>query len=237
MTSSSPAVTARRLLRRLDRASLATSLAGAPYASLVLAATAPDGAPLLLISNLAQHSVNIAADSRVALLYDGTFGQEEPLTGPRVTVLGRATQTSDPGLKERFLARHPSAALYAGFAEFHLYRVGVTRAHLVGGFGRIAWIVANDLLPPGLAALAAAEGAILRHMNGNHAETVALYANVLLGRPGGDWRLIGVDAEGVDLRRDGEIARLDFPAPVSDAPSARAALVSLAKDARTIIRR
>jgi heme iron utilization protein len=237
MTSSSPAVTARRLLRRLDRASLATSLAGAPYASLVLAATAPDGAPLLLISNLAQHSVNIAADSRVALLYDGTFGQEEPLTGPRVTVLGRATQTSDPRLKERFLARHPSAALYAGFADFHLYGVGVTRAHLVGGFGRIAWIVANDLLPPGLAALAAAEGAILRHMNGDHAETVALYANVLLGRPGGDWRLIGVDAEGVDLRRDGEIARLDFPAQVNDAPSARAALVWLAKDARTIIRR
>ena len=236
VTSSSAAVTARRLLRRLDRASLATSLAGAPYASLVLAATAPDGAPLLFISDLAQHTVNIAADSRVALLYDGTFGLREPLTGPRVTVLGRATRTSDPRLEARFLARHRSAARYAGFADFHLYRVAVSRAHLVASFGRIEWIAADDLLPLGLAALAAAEGEIVRHMNADHADAVALYAKVLLGLPGEDWRLIGIDSEGVDLRRGDEIARLDFLAPVQDAPSARAALVWLTKEARTTIR-
>jgi putative heme iron utilization protein len=230
------ALTARQLLRSLDRASLATSLAaslgGGPYASLVLVATAPDGSPLLLVSDLAQHAINIATEPRVALLFDGTAGLAEPLTGPRVTVLGRAEQSADERLRARFLARHPGAALYAGFADFHLYRVAVERAHLVAGFGRIDWIAAVELLPPGLAALADSEEDILRHINEDHG-AVELYARVLAGRQGEGWRLTGIDAEGIDLRREGEVARLDFAAPVGDAQAARAALVRLAQEART----
>jgi putative heme iron utilization protein len=232
----SAALTARRLLRGLDRAALATSLApasgGGPYVSLVLAATAPDGAPLLLLSDLAQHTMNMAAEPRVALLFDGTAGLAEPLTGARATVLGRAARSADERLRARFLARHPDAALYAGFADFHLYRVAVERAHLVAGFGRIDWIAAAELLPPGLAALADSEDDIVRHMNEDHEAAVALYAHVLLGRQGAGWRLTGIDAEGIDLRRGGEVARLDFAAAVGDAQAARAALVRLAQEAR-----
>jgi len=232
----SPALTARRLLRSLDRAALATSLApasgGGPYVSLVLIATAPDGAPLLLLSDLAQHTMNMAAEPRVALLFDGTAGLAEPLTGARATVLGRATRSADERLRARFLARHPGAALYAGFGDFHLYCVAVERAHLVAGFGRIDWIAAAELLPAGLAALADSEADIVRHMNADHETAVTLYVRVLLGRQGEGWRLTGIDAEGIDLRRDGEVARLDFAAPVGDAQAARAALVRLAQEAR-----
>jgi putative heme iron utilization protein len=231
-TPTRPAAAARLLMRSHDRASLGTSLAGAPYASLVLAATAADGAPLLLISDLAQHTANIAGDPRVALLFDGTGGFDEPLTGPRVTILGRAERSADAQLRVRYLARHPSAAHYSGFADFHLYRVVVERAHLVAGFGRIDWIAAGDLLPPGIAALAEVEDAIVRHMNEDRAETVALFARVLLGRPGEGWRLTGIDAEGIDLRCNGAVARLDFPAPAADAEAARVALAQLAEAAR-----
>jgi putative heme iron utilization protein len=231
-----PSLGARRLLRSLDRAALATSLAaslgGGPYASLVLVATAPDGSPLLLLSDLAQHAANIAAEPRVALLFDGTAGLAEPLTGPRATVLGHAERSADERLRARFLARHPGAALYAGFADFHFYRVAVERAHLVAGFGRIDWIAVADLLPTGLAALADSEEDIVRDMNEDHADAVDLYARALLGRRGKGWRLTGVDAEGIDLRRAGEVARLEFPAPVEGAQVARAALARLAQEAR-----
>jgi heme iron utilization protein len=221
-SSASPATTARALMRRRDRATLATSLDGAPYASLVLTATAADGAPLLLISDLAQHTINIAADPRVALLFDGTGELDEPLTGPRATVLGRAARGDDAALRARYLARHPSAALYAGFADFHLYRVTIERAHLVAGFGRIDWVDAGALLPPGLAALADAEAALLAEIEDGD-------AGLMLGRPGEGWRVTGIDAEGVDLRRGGVVARRDFPAPVADAASARAALADLTR--------
>ena len=86
------------------------------------------------------------ADARVSLLYDGTGGLDDPLTGPRVTLQGEAGQVEDGGLMDIYLARHPQAKIYAGFKDFHLFRVRPLRAHLVAGFGRIHWIGADELL-------------------------------------------------------------------------------------------
>ncbi|HVR67160.1 MAG TPA: pyridoxamine 5'-phosphate oxidase family protein [Verrucomicrobiae bacterium] len=146
-----PAELVRKLLRGADRAALATSLSAAayqawPYASLVLVATAEDGSPILFISDLSEHAKNIAADNRVSLLIDGTTGLKDPLTGPRVSILARAVRADLPELKARFLARNPGAKIYAGFADFHVYRLEVTRAHFVAGFGRIHWIEAAEII-------------------------------------------------------------------------------------------
>jgi putative heme iron utilization protein len=234
MGEASPGTTGRGLMRAADRASLATSgVDGWPYASLVLLALDKDASPLLLLSDLAEHSKNLKRDPRVALLVDGTGGLDEPLTGPRVTVLGRAERSTEPRLKARFVARHPGAAGYADFKDFALYRVTVERGHLVAGFGRIHWIEAADLLdreaPP---ALADAEPGIISHMNEDHGEAIDLYVRNLLGGSGTGWRMTGVDAEGCDFRLGGKVARLDFPARIKDPAGARAALVELARRAR-----
>ena len=123
----SPATAARRLIRSQSTATLATSLAGDgwPYASLVLTACDHDASPLLLISALAEHTKNITADPRVSLLFDGTSGLADRLTGARATVLGRAERSQEPRHRDRFLARHASAALYAGFGDFAFYRVTI----------------------------------------------------------------------------------------------------------------
>jgi hypothetical protein len=228
-----PARIGRRLLREQQRATLATSMRGAPYASLVLIAADLDASPLLLLSDLAQHSRNIAFDPRVSLLIDGTAGYRDPLTGPRLTVIAQARAVEDPRGLARFTAHHPTSAVYSGFADFRLYRIAVERGHLVAGFGRIHWIDGRDLLfAADTAALAAAEPEILRHMNEHHGEAVADYARGLLGRAGADWQMTGIDPEGADLQRDGETARLDFPAAVLTPAAARAALVELAQKAR-----
>jgi heme iron utilization protein len=221
-------------MRRCERAALATSYRGAPYVSLVLVGLDLDASPLLLLSDLAQHSRNIAFDPRIALLFDGSAGLAQPLDGPRLTVLGQAITITDRHLLARFTARHPSSAHYAGFADFRLYRITVERAHLVAGFGRIEWIDGTDLrLSADIAALAEAEPAILSHMNADHATEIALYAQRLLGRPQIGWRMTGIDPEGVDLRSGVETARLDFAGPVLSAQEARAALVRLAEETRS----
>jgi heme oxygenase (biliverdin-IX-beta and delta-forming) len=228
-----PARIGRQLLRRQQRGTLATSMRGAPYASLVLIAADLDASPLLLLSDLAQHSRNIAFDPRISLLIDGTTGHRDPLTGPRLTVIGQARAVEDPRRRARFAAHHPSSAVYSGFSDFRLYRVAVERGHLVAGFGRIHWIDGRNLLfTADAAALEAAEPEILRHMNEHHADAVADYARGLGGHAGADWRMTGIDPEGVDLRREGETARLDFPAPVLTPAAASAALVELAQKAR-----
>lgn len=228
----------RALLRGLDRAALATALpaleGGAtwPYASLVLVAVDHDLSPVLLLSDLAEHSKAIAAESRVSLLFDGTGGLDQPLSGARVTLLGRIERTIDPRLAQRFLARHPDAEMYAGFKDFHFHRVVPERAHLVAGFGKIRWLEASELLPVLAPGLADSETGIVSHMNDDHADALQLYAEKLLGLPGGDWRMTGIDAEGIDLRRAGQVARLPFDAPLADAGEARKTLVALVARAR-----
>lgn len=238
MTQDDMPRTVRGLLRALDRASLATNLPGEPaawpYASLVLVAVDHDLSPILLLSDMAEHTKAIKADDRVSLLFDGTGGLDQPLTGPRATVLGRAGRTADERLKARFLARHPDAALYAGFKDFGFYRVTVERAHLVGGFGKIRWIDGAELVPPQAAGLAEAEAGIVEHMNADHADAVQLYAAKLIGRAGNGWRMTGIDSEGIDLRQAGNVARLAFDVPLQAAGEARKVLVALVGKARAM---
>lgn len=229
-----PASTGRRLMRSADRATLATVQQGWPYASLVLVALDHSASPLLLLSNLAEHTKNIKREPRISLMFDGTAGLADPLTGARVTVQGEISATADAQLRARFLARHPSAAAYAGFADFSLYRVAVARAHLVAGFGRIDWIESAALLyTDATQALVAAESDIIKHMNEDHAEAIELYARKIAGCAGTGWRLTGVDPEGIDLRGDGTaMCRVDFAKPVRDAEGARVELARLARMAR-----
>ena len=66
----------RGLMRRVSRASFGTLErdGGGPYVSLVMVALGHDAAPLLLLSDLADHTRNLTADARVSLLFDGTAG-------------------------------------------------------------------------------------------------------------------------------------------------------------------
>jgi len=236
MTQDDMSRTVRELLRGLDRAALATALPGAtgawPYASLVLAAVDHDLSPILLLSTLAEHTRAIQADDRVSLLFDGTAGLDQPLTGPRVTLLGRATQTADERLKARFLARHPDAAMYAGFKDFSFYRIAPERAHLVDGFGKVRWLDISELAPSSAPGLREAEAGIVTHMNEDHADAVQLYAGRLLGLPGGNWKMTGIDVDGIDLRQAGQVARLAFDSPLAAATEARKVLVALVAKAR-----
>jgi len=227
-------------MRRAERAALATALArdasAWPYASLVLIALDHDASPLLLLSDLADHTRNIAADPRVGLLFDGTAGWRDPLAGARACVLGRIEPARSARLLARYVARHPRAEAYAGFMDFKLYRVAVERAHLVAGFGRIHWTGANEVLfdTAGAEPLAEAEAGILGHMNQDHAEAVHLIARHVLNLDGEGWALVGIDPEGCDLGRDGALARAAFQKRVIDGESAHAELVRLAKRARRL---
>jgi heme oxygenase (biliverdin-IX-beta and delta-forming) len=231
-----PASASRHLMRLALKGALATldRHLGHPYASLVLLATDPTGAPLFLISRLAQHTRNLEQDPRASLLLDGTDGLADPLTGGRLTLTGTAAPCPDPAALRRFLARHPSAQGYAQFADFRLYALTVTQGHYVGGFGRIVDLSAPSLLTGTADAgdLLAAEPEILAHMNADHADAIDLCAAELAGRAAGAWRMVGVDPAGIDLLQCTMAARIDFPEPIRTPGQARAQLVSLVQQAR-----
>lgn len=233
-----PAASVRSLVRLARSASLGTALAkdgSRPYVSFVTTACDVDGSPLLLLSRLSDHTRNLDADPRASLLFENASHLENPQSGPRVSLVGKIVASDNPRHIRRFLARHPAAERYAGFGDFGFYRFAVDRAHLVGGFAQARWVDGRDLaLDSGtVAAIAGCEESVLAHMNEDHGEALRLYANVLLGRPGRRWRMIGLDPDGFDLRLGRRtVARLDFTTPVTDAGAVRQALVELAATAR-----
>lgn len=243
------AAEAKRLLRTIRAGALATRGAdGAPFASLVNHATAPDGAPILLLSGLAAHTAHLEGDGRCSLLLAQT-GKGDPLAHPRLTVTGVARRDPDPALRERFLRRHPKSALYADFGDFGFWRVAVTAAHLNGGFARAAALGADEILTPIADAsdLLAGEAGALDHLNADHADALDLYAR-LAGEEGAAWRATGLDPDGLDLvapsgqthagRVDlgaGRAVRIAFPEPVNSLGALRGRLVLMAKEARAAL--
>jgi putative heme iron utilization protein len=230
-----PAVAAKKLLREGRSGALATLMPGSgdPYCSLVNVATTADGAPLLLISRLAVHTRNILADPRVSLMIDERK-EGDPLQGARVMLMGTAAATEDPDARRRYLDRQPEAEMFASFADFAFYRMTLTAAHLVAGFGRIVDLKPRDILTEtgDAAELLAAEPEILAHMNGDHADAVRLYATKLLGAADGNWRCVGCDPEGLELQLDRTALRLPFPQRVRAPGVLRQVLKQMAEQAR-----
>jgi len=240
---------ARHLLRTIRAGALATCDGprdGHPLATLVSLATAIDGAPLLLLSQLSAHRTNLERDPRASLLL-AAQGKGDPLAHPRLSLIGRVHHiTEEPEAaraRRRFLARHPKAKLYADFTDFAWFRMEVERAHLNGGFARAATLTRDDLILDlaGAEPLVAAHDGAVEHMNEDHADALALYATRLTGAgedgggesvPGGVWRTTGLDPEGLDLACGDHCTRIPFPTPVTTPDALRAVLVDLARKAR-----
>jgi heme iron utilization protein len=231
---------AKTLLRTARAGALATidRNSGHPFASLVNIATDVDGSPLILISRLSTHTANLENDRRASLLV-ATAGRGDPLAHPRLTVIGAFApigrdDRDEQRVRRRFLARHPKSELYAGFADFSFWRLGIVSVHLNAGFARAADLKASDVLVEISDAddLIATEADAIAHMNNDHGEAVRLYAHKLLGGVDGAWRLISLDPEGLDLALHDTVLRLPFPRRITTAEELRQAMVDLANMAR-----
>lgn len=228
---------AKRLLRSIRSAALATLTEGYPFASLVNIAAFYDGSPILLLSQLAGHTRHLAADPRISLLLCQT-GRGDPLAHPRLTLLGRCEKVADPDqraiLRARFLNRHPKSKLYADFGDFAFYQMRPEQAHLNGGFGRAAAFAWEELVTPitEAANLIEVEASALAHFNTDHPAVPALLARAFGRRSAGAWRVTGLDPEGLDLAKDDEICRVTFPRPMVTGGELQQVLMDLASQAR-----
>ena len=209
-----PAWQARCLLRAARSGCLATSAKGQPFASLTTPACMPDGALLLLLSRLSEHTRHLMAEPRCSVLVSGAAETANPQTAPRVTVTGMAEVVDDKTLKARFLAVHPYATLYADFGDFATWRIKPIAGLLVGGFARAFRLREADLAPDAAAmtAILDAEADILARCNREQAGALAAIAG-----SAGEWRMVTADAEGFDLALTERVMRFAWPAPVRQA--------------------
>jgi putative heme iron utilization protein len=130
-------------------ATLSARRQGWPFASVAPYALTADGEPLLLFSDLAEHTRNIRGDPRASLLVQDSSALEDPQAGSRVTLLGTVEPVPADAVthaRDCYLSRHPGSADHLAMADFHLYRLHVSEARFIAGFGDMGWITSPDRL-------------------------------------------------------------------------------------------
>ena len=123
---------------------------GFPFGSVTPYSLTDDKHPLILISNIAQHTKNIIKDNRVSLmvlenLQDGT---QDPQKHGRASILGRATpldSQADEAKYENYYQQFPESRAYQNTHGFQLYEIKPVRIRYIGGFGKIFWLEPEQL--------------------------------------------------------------------------------------------
>ena len=235
----SAAEEARTIAASTNSGTLATLTSdGDPWASFVTYGLL-GGAPVLCVSNLAEHGRNLAGDPRASIAIVAPATDADPLANARITLAGRVEAPAGPerdAAREAHLAAVPAAKYYIDYSDFTLWVLRVSRVRWVGGYGRMdstsgeAYTTAEpDPVTP------RAAGAIA-HLNDDHAESLAAMARTLGGYPDTtSATCTGADRYGLDLRvttdRGVAYTRIGYAAPLASIDELRSAAVELARRA------
>ncbi|MEM0986607.1 MAG: DUF2470 domain-containing protein [Pseudomonadota bacterium] len=209
---------------------------GAPDVFRVGLATDIDGAPIFPTSALSGRDDALGADRPISLMV-GEVGKGDPLAHARLTVLGRLVRCEGDDhtrVRDRYLARHPKAALYIDFKDFSLWRLVVETGSYIAGFGRAYRMVGSDLSVQvdEDADWGPRETGAREHMNDDHADAVALYARAFTAAPDGPWRLTGIDPAGIDIALGDDHRRIWFDQELTSPADMHRALVEMVGQAR-----
>ena len=238
----------RRMTRRALHAVMATTACdhkqvgdGWPVTSIVVPAAHIDGSPILLISDLADHTRHLRRDPRLSLLFtDGNIdaGQSERIDtdNARLTIFGRAVADHAPETRQRYLQTHPDAAQYADFADFDFYHVAVEAVYWVGGFGKQRRLTGNQFVIDGCQPLIDGHDEVIFQMNSDHADAIADIVGYFTDQDKNDgWKMVAIDCDGMDLEcnsADSRPLRVNFTETIRSPGEARDILVEMCKKSR-----
>ena len=205
--------------------------------------------PIILISSIAEHTKNIIANPKVSLLVfeSGNLKSAENLqANARLTLIGEAEklEKDDADLMTRYGRYLPESAGYFAMHDFSFYRINIYQARYIAGFGKMGWVTGSEISGDALIKknnqLSTIETSMIEHMNADHADSLLAYCKHFHGVAPSGATLIGVDADGFDIKaafetasnNEFKILRFNFDTPISDANSARMAFVALSKATR-----
>src|SRR5262245_19139096 len=221
--------TARKLLKHQSTGVLSThsiEVEGYPFGSIAPYALNYEGEPIMLISDIAQHTRNIKHNNKVSLtIFDQCV--DAPQAGSRLTWIGNAEPVDHrhTEISQRYLRYFPSAASYFKTHDFSFYCIRLRRARYSGGFGEIYWIEPDTMLLRN--PFRESERSIVEHMNQDHQKALFHYCNLLKAASVDAVTMTGIDSEGFDMLAKKGKLRIDFDTSISTVEAARAALVKL----------
>lgn len=215
------------------------TVSGDPWASFVTYGLL-DGAPVLCVSNMAEHGRNLAGDPRASIAIVAPSTETDPLANGRVTLAGVVEQPAGDKLvaaREAHVAAVPAAKYYVDYSDFALWVLRVQRVRWVGGYGRMDSATGQAYSAAAPDPVAPRSAGAVAHLNADHADSLALMARALGGYPDTVSAVCtAADRYGLDLRVTTErgiaYTRIGYPEPLQSADEMRAATVALVNQAR-----
>ncbi len=239
-TRPSAAEEARTIAAAASTGTLASLTAsGDPWASFVTYGLL-DGAPVLCVSQLAEHGRNLAGDPRASIAIVAPSTDPDPLASGRVTLAGVAEQPTGAervAARDAHLAAVAAAKYYIDYSDFSLWVLRVHRVRWVGGYGRMDSATGEAYATAAPDPVAPHAAGAIRHLNADHADALRAMATALGGFPDATTAVCtGVDRYGLDLKvstpRGEAYTRIGYGAPIDAVGELRAATVELARRAR-----
>jgi len=213
---------------------------GFPFASIMPYGLDATGRPTFLISSMAMHTQNLTANARASLVVAQPGWTDDPLAGARATLVGEVRPAADAtsgAVRESYLERHANARSWVDFDDFAFYAMDVVALYYVAGFGAMGWVEASDYATAAPDPLVDVEGAIVSHMNADHADALVAYCRHYAGVAADSATMTAVDRMGFRLRaRCGDAlqgVRINFPSEVRSSEAARHVLVGMLREAQS----
>ena len=126
--------------------------------------------------------------------------------------------------------------MWVDFGDFAFFRMDLTDSYMVGGFGVMGWVSADDYDQADIDPLADIAASLLEHMNNDHAEALVLMAHHFGNRPAASATMTAVDRLGFHLQvqHQDELQglRLAFTHEARSADAVRQVLVQMVQQAR-----
>ena len=240
LTRPSAAEEARTIAAATNAGTLASLTAdGDPWASFVTYGLY-DGAPVLCVSNMAEHGRNLAGDQRASISIVAPDAPDDPLASGRVTLAGtvvRPTGEALEGARAAHLAAVPAAKYYIDYSDFALWVLQVQRVRWVGGYGRMDSTSGAEYTSAAPDPVAPHSAGAVAHLNADHADALIAMAQKLGGFPDATAATCtAADRYGLDLRvttpRGIAYTRAGYLAPINSIDELRSAAVELTRRAR-----
>lgn len=239
----------RALLQKERNAVMCTiskKIEGWPFGSISPYAMTDEGEPIILISEIAEHTRNLRADARVSLIVQDSNAINDPQAGARATMIGYAMPVPAPYLEDasrRYLQLFPNSASFFDAHDFTLFQIKVSKVRFIGGFGEIYWLDRREIISTdtdsNIDPITAHAEMICDHMNEDHADALRMYAAAFAETQAESSRMISVDSRGFDMIAQAGGAhkhlRIDFQSPVTTTEEVRAAMVDMVRRARQIV--
>ena len=180
---------------------------GYPFGSLVPYVLDYDGLPLFLLSHLSLHTRNLQQDARCGLMI-AQQGAGDVQQLARLSAVGDVREIDAGSAGARYFRYFPQTRVYFEQLGFRFFRFDPLHFHWNGGFATARWFGNDRIVRPnpfGAATeLSAIETLTMQppawlqaHLNERRPATAS-------GRP----TIVGIDAEGIDVRSADDLMRI-----------------------------